>query len=113
MQDTDTRTHMQARFFFRRRPSLSGLTRSALFPASAIREREFPMEFPNPRSERKSAHISLCRPTMSLPGLAWSFLKGPVGSCWPGIDVVKSWLYGVDLLRSGSELRRSLERSVD
>ena len=23
-------------------------------------------------------------------------LKGSVGSCWPGINVVKSWWYGVD-----------------
>ena len=22
----------------------------------------------------------------------------PVGSCWPGINVVKSWWYGMDLL---------------
>ena len=29
-------------------------------------------------------------------------LKGSVGSCWPGINVVKSWLYGVDLLLIGS-----------
>ena len=40
-------------------------------------------------------------------------LKGSVGSSWPSIHVVKSWLYGVDLLLSGSELRRSLERSAD
>ena len=48
--------------------------------------------------------------------LPWAYLwcpKGSVGSCWPGINVVKSWLYGVDLLLIGPELRRSLERSVD
>ena len=29
-------------------------------------------------------------------------LKGSVGSWWSGINVVKSWLYGVDLLLIGS-----------
>ena len=63
----------------------------------------------------EKVHIFHC---FGLPyhGPLWVYLrclKGTVGSCWPSINVVKSWLYGVDLLLSGSELRRSLERSVD